>query len=142
MKNKVDVDREDAREIAGLILNREELSEDDDNAIEDGLIEKWNIDLDTFREIMHSAIQHIDFGLSPLTQTAYVGISRPGIWIVKKEVDQQFLAGIIEWATEGEEIKEGSNGYLREITKDGKVEYEIVIRRPGSRPERRPLPSN
>lgn len=130
MARKVLVDWDDAKEIAGYILKVDEDTEDDYAAVEDALCDKWSIDIDTFSEICNEIFKLVDFGVSPLKQTAFVGISRPGIWIVKKEVDQQFLAGIIAWATEGEEIKEGSNGYLREITKDGKVEYEIVIRRP------------
>jgi hypothetical protein len=132
MAKKVVIDWDEAKEIAAHILNVNANTEDDlgNDAVEDALDDKWGIDIELFREVTQEIFNLVEFGVSPLKQTAFVGISKPGEWMVKKKVDQQFLAGIIEWATEGEEIKEGSNGYLREITKDGKVESEIVIRRP------------
>lgn len=130
MTKKVRVGWDEAKEIAAHVLELKEDPEDDYAAIENALCDKWSIDIETFREIVQAVFDCVDFAVSPLTQTAFVGISKPAEWMVKKEVDHQFLAGIIEWATEGEEIKEGSKGFLREITKDGKVEYEIVIRRP------------
>lgn len=135
MAKEVLIDRDDAMEIAGHILGVEWPAEDDDSyKLEEMLDYKWNIDIETFMEISNAIFDLVDFGLSPLTQKAYVGIAKPeGVWMVKKEVDQQFLLGIIEWATEGEEIAAKSKGFLKEITKGGAVEYEIVIRRPSGK---------
>ena len=72
----------------------------------------------------------IDFGISPLTQTPFVGISKDNMWLAKKEVNQQFIHAIINWATECEEIPEGSKGFIRTITKSGKPEFDITISRP------------
>lgn len=132
MENKT-VDWDSAKEIAAHILNVKDDEEDDYAAIEDALFEKWEIDIETFRSISNEIFKCIDFSISPLTQTAYAGISKPGEWFVKKNVDQQFFMGLISWASGAEEIPAGSKGFLREITLNGKVEYEIVIRRPESK---------
>ena len=123
---------DEAKEIAAHILNVKDDEEDDYAAIEDALFEKWEIDLETFRSISDAIFKHVDFSISPLTHKAFVGISKPGEWFVKKEVNQQFINGLISWATEGEQVPANSKGFLREITLNGKVEFEIVIRRPES----------
>lgn len=116
----------EAQEIADVLLKIENPDEDYATT-ENALAEKWNIDLDTFQEIANGIFQMIDFGMSPLTQTAFVGISKGNEWLAKKSVNQQFIHALINWATEGEEIPEGSKGFKRTITKSGKPEFDIAI---------------
>lgn len=125
----VKLDWTEAKEIADVLTNTE--NPDEDYSItENALAEKWGIDIDTFHEIANGIFQMIDFGMSPLTQTAFVGISKDKReWIANKEVDQQFIHALIQWCTEGEEIPEGSKGFKRIITKSSKPEYEIIIRK-------------
>ena len=119
----------EAQEIAEAILKIEN-NDDDTSLVEEALVEKWNIGLDAFQEITQALCNMINFSVSPLTQTAMVGISTGNTWLVKKDVDQQFINGVIEWATEGEEIEEGKKGFIRTITLNGKPEFDITISRP------------
>ena len=130
MSKQVKLDWEEAKEIADILTNTKNPNED--YAItENALAEKWNIDLDTFQEIANGIFQMIDFGMSPLTQTAYVGISKDKReWLAKKECDQQFISAMINWATEGEDIPKDSKGFVRTITKGEKPEFDITISRP------------
>lgn len=123
------LDYYEARELADLLLKIENPDEDD-NVTEQALSDKWYISLETFHEIADGIFRMIDFGMSPLTQTAYAGISNGNMWIAKKEVDQQFIHALINWATEGEDIPEGSKGFVRSITSGGKPEFDISITRP------------
>ena len=116
----------EAQEIADYLLEIENPAEDND-ITENALAEKWNIDLDTFQEIANGIFKMIDFGMSPITQTAYVGISKGNEWLAKKEVDQQFISAVINWCTEGEKIPKETNGRIRTITKEGKPEFDIQI---------------
>lgn len=75
----------------------------------------------------------IDFGISPLTQTPFVGISKDGMWLAKKEINQQFIHALINWITEGKDISEDSKGFVRTITSDNKPKFDITISR--SKPE-------
>ena len=125
--SNVKLDWTEAQEIADVLLKLENPDEDYATT-ENALAEKWNIDLDTFQEIANGIFQMIDFGMSPLTQTAYVGISKDKReWIAKKECDQQFISAIINWATEGEEIPKDSKGFVRTITKGKEPEFDITI---------------
>lgn len=120
----------EAQEIADTILKTENPNEDY-GITENALVDKWGIDLDIFTEIVGEIFQMIDFGLSPLTQTPYVGISKnKSEWLAKKEVNQQFIHALINWCTEGEKIPEKSKGFVRTITLKGKPEYDITISRP------------
>lgn len=119
----------EAKELADALTNTK--NPDYDYAItENALAEKWGIDMDSFHEIAAGIFDLIDFGISPITQTPFAGISKGNIWLAKKEVNQQFIFAIIQWATEGEDIPEDAKGFQRTITKAGEPEYEIIIRRP------------
>ena len=121
------LDWTEAQEIADVILQIENTEEDSD-VTEDALAEKWNIDLDTFQEIANSIFQMMDFGLSPLTNTPFVGISKGNVWLAKKEVEQQFIHGMISWATDGEcSIPEGYKGCCKTIFSGDKPEFDITI---------------
>lgn len=128
--SNVKLDWTEAQEIADVILKIENPDEDYATT-ENALAEKWNIDLDTFQEIANLIFQMIDFGMSPLAQTAYVGISKDKRdWLAKKECDQQFISAMINWATEGKEIPKDSKGFIRTISVGNKPEFDIQISRP------------
>lgn len=126
-KNRLDY--YEAQEIAEYLFNIEN-DEDDSSIVEEELADKWGISLDAFHEIAERLFNMIDFSVSPLTQTPMVGFSTGNMWLAKKDVDQQFISGVIEWATEGEEIPEDKKGFIRTITVNGKPEYEIMISKP------------
>jgi len=126
---KVQIDWMDAQEIAEHILKIEN-KDDNTDAVENALAAKWGIALDTFQDIAQELFNMVDFSISPLNSTdAYVGLSTSNMWLVKKEVNQQFILAIIEWCTEGKEMPEDKKGFVRSITKAGKPEFDITISR-------------
>lgn len=134
MSKTVKLDWDEAKEIAD-VLTKTENPEEDYSITENALADKYNISLEDFHEIVDGVFRMIDFGISPLTQTPFVGISKGNEWLAKKEVNQQFIHALINWATEGEDIPEGSKGFVRTITSGGKPEYDITISRPKSNVE-------
>ena len=129
MSKTVKLDWDEAKEIAD-VLTKTENPDEDYSVTENALAEKYNISLEDFHEIVDGIFRMIDFGISPLTQTPFVGISKGNEWLAKKEVNQQFIHALINWATEGEDIPEGSKGFVRTITSGGKPEFYITISRP------------
>ena len=127
MSEKVKLDWDEAKEIADF-LTKTENPDEDYSITENALAEKWGIDMDTFHEIADGIFRMIDFGISPLSQTPFVGISKGNMWLAKKEVNQQFIHALINWATQGEDIPKSSKGFLRTITLNGKPEFDIIIR--------------
>jgi len=125
----IKLDWTEAQEIADVLLKIE--NPDEDYAItENALFEKWGIDFDIFHEIVNEIFQMIDFGISPITQTAFVGISKnKKEWIVKKECDQQFIYAVKNWVTQGKDIPK-NKGLKRTITKKGVPEFDIIITNP------------
>lgn len=119
---------DEAKEIADLLTKTE--NPDEDYAVtENALAEKWSIDVETFHEIASGIFQMLDFSVSLMTETPYVGISKGNEWIAKKEVNKQFIRGMIYWLTQGEEVDPGK-GFMREITLNGEVEFIISIKKP------------
>ena len=129
MSKTVKLDWDEAKEIAD-VLTKTQNPEEDYSITENALADKYNISLEDFHEIVDGIFRMIDFGISPLTQTPFVGISKGNEWLAKKEVNQQFIHALINWATEGEDIPEGSKGFVRTITSGGKPEFDITISRP------------
>jgi len=129
MSKTVKLDWDEAKEIAD-VLTKTENPDEDYSITENALADKYNISLEDFHEIVDGIFRMIDFGISPITQTPFVGISKGNEWLAKKEVNQQFIHALINWATEGEDIPEGSKGFVRTITSGGKPEFDITISRP------------
>lgn len=92
------IDYDDTKEIARALLKLKE--EADYETIDNALYEKWGIDDESLQEILNRVFGLLDFSLSPLTQTAYVGLSKNHTWLAKKEVNQQFIAALIHWCSE------------------------------------------
>ena len=129
MSKTVKLDWDEAKEIAD-VLTKTENPDEDYSITENALADKYNISLEDFHEIVDGIFRMINFGISPLTQTPFVGISKGNEWLAKKEVNQQFIHALINWCTEGEKIPEKSKGFVRTITLKGKPEYDITISRP------------
>lgn len=136
-----EIDYTEVNELVANIFNLPDA--DDQDAIDEKLAHEYNISSEDYQKIVEDIFKRLDFSISPLTQTAYVGITqltpngkRGGVWIAKKEVDQQFIAAMIEWATEGTNIPKGpGKGFVKEITVGGKVEYVFTIQNPGEKPK-------
>lgn len=99
MEKNERLDWEEAVEIAD-ILTQTDNPEGDYAISENALLNKWSIDMSTFHEIINGVFKMIDFGISPITQTPFVGISKDKReWIAKKEVSQRSTCML--WKNEG-----------------------------------------
>lgn len=127
--SKQKIDWMDIEELAANVCGVET---DDSSAIENALYEKYEVSSEQYENIVQDLFKRLDFTVSPLTQEAFVGFGDKGVWLVKKEVNQQFIAGVIEWATEGEEFEKDTKGFSRVITKGGEPEFEFIIKRPSA----------
>lgn len=120
----------DAQELAASILNISDT--DDTDAIEDALAKKFDISPETFQEIAQELFKRIDVGISPLTNSAFIGFvnQERNMFIVKEDITSQFIGLVVQWATEDEKLEPGK-GFQKDITDmDGDVEYTITIKKP------------
>jgi len=84
------VDHWDAEELGAYICGIDPDGAETEE-IENAMYEKFNIDLDNFREILSHLLPLIDYGKSPLTNKRYKGFGYIdnagfGTWAVKMEV--------------------------------------------------------
>jgi hypothetical protein len=131
-KEKVKADKIDWMDIemlAGVMCGKTE--DDDHQVIEDAFFEKFDITLEQFENVMEVLWSMLDMGISPLTETPFMGFSnrKEQAWIIKKDITQRFIASVIDWLG-GQEIKPGEKGRVREVTTKGKLEYKITITKP------------
>jgi hypothetical protein len=126
MSDNRQIDFDDAMRIADFILGIDNPDESNDITA-DALHSEFSLDAYDFHSIVIKLFKAIDFNVSELTDTPYVGFSTGNFWLAKKPVEQQFIRGIIQWATEGEKIPEGKKGFVRSIFANKKHEYDITI---------------
>ena len=90
MSQKVFLYEETVEELACHILDLDYNEIDaDTEIIEDKLIEKFDIDLNTFTNIVSHLLPLIDAGKSPLTEKMYKGFSnQKGLWLLKISVPE------------------------------------------------------
>jgi hypothetical protein len=123
------IDHWEAEELAAHIC---ECKSDDRSEIEQAFCDKFQTDLGQFEDILQIMGNMLSFGISPLTEQAFIGFSvadkKHSRWIIKKEVNASFIAGVIQWLG-GQNIKGDVKGYSRTVTNNGKPEYEITIKK-------------
>jgi hypothetical protein len=102
------------------------------DAIQEAFYEKYDIDYGQFEILMTALFGRLDFAISSLAEDAYVGFSTKdkGVWLIKKNVNREFVNGVIRWLCENKGPKEFGKGFSRIVTLNGKPEYEITITRP------------
>lgn len=131
MGTKAKLDYYEAATLADVITGTQN-NDEDHEITEQALADKWGISLEDFHEIANAIYQLIDLSISPLSNTAYLGIGTGNLWIAKHEANSKFISSVIAWCTDGEcEIKKGVNGYTKEILSGGKTEFEVTITNPG-----------
>lgn len=126
------IDWTEALELAASLCEMEvEDVDDSQSEIEQKLYDKFEISLDKFEDLVELLLQRANIAISPLTNSAYLGISNKdnNMWLVKKDITPHFIGTVIQWATEGEELKKGG-GFEKTITNAGKAEYIVSIRKP------------
>jgi hypothetical protein len=129
MSKKTQLDSYESLEVADFITKTNNPDEDF-GVSENALAEKYNISLDDFHEIINSVFQMIDFGLSPLTNEAFIGLSKGNEWICKKEITNQFIGSMIEWISEGDDLKKQKFGFVKEVSLNNESLCKILILKP------------
>jgi len=138
---QVKIDWTEAEELAAAVL---EMSTDDviSEDIEIALAEKFNIDIDGFHQIAQKLFDMIAVGISPLTNKALIGYSiaekNYSRWILKKEINSEFISLVIQWICEDNPDKITEKGCSQSITKGGEPEYEVIIRKTKLKEEKKP----
>jgi hypothetical protein len=112
--------------LAAHLCGKTEDDERDD--IEDAFCKKFDITLEQFENIMEALWPMLAFGISPLTETAFVGFAdeKENGWIIKKDISKHFVNGVVHWMG-GFDIKKAGGKMARSITKGGEAEFDITI---------------
>lgn len=122
----------DAYEVAAVICG---INPDSDaSTVENAMADKFEMGIEYFEQILQQLFDHIDFGVSPLTQEAFVGFSREEkgqskAWMLKKDCNQEFIHSVIGWISENKKLTEEKSELVKTITSKGKPIYEVVLRK-------------
>lgn len=117
----------EVEELAQFLVGRG----DDDletSEIEQLFYDKYDITLDRFEELLKDLWPLLSIGISPITDKAFAGFSdkKNGLWIVNKNIEGDFVNCIIQWMG-GDALKKKDDGYRRDITTGGDIEFEITL---------------
>lgn len=129
----------DIEELAAELAGLDPKSDVDYSTIEQALYDKLEMPAEALEVIIKKLFSMLQFGVSPLTSTPYVGFSKDDVWLIKKEIPVGgFISNLIQWITDGEEP---DKGFVKPITIKGirtydlilvKSEYEVSIKKPKS----------
>jgi len=129
MKNKSNqaINSLDIEELQSVLTGCES---EDSGEIESALYDKFGIDSENFEFLIRSLFEMLTFNVSQLTNTAFVGFGKDGVWTIKKDVTNEFIGAVIQFLLDGEEYNKDGRGYTRIITDDDKPEYQLLITKP------------
>jgi hypothetical protein len=68
----------------------------------------------------------IDFSYLGVKNNAYVGLSKGNFWLAKKEVNTQFIGGVVQFVLDGDDIDE-KKGILKKVKLSKDVNFNIVV---------------
>lgn len=130
---KEKIDWIEAYEVAAVLCGIDPDSNAD--AVEEALANKFEIEPEYFETILQQLFKHLDFGVSPITNQAYVGFTREDTdldnmkcWMIKKDCKQEFIHSVIGWISENKKLSDEQPELVRTITINGKPTYEVVLR--------------
>ena len=127
------IDDFEIEEIAGMICGIDVDAEDyEQDQLDEPLDRLLGVDFQQFCDVVKALWPLIDLGISPLTNSALIGLlnRKDGIWLAKRDITSQFMGHVIEWGTEGNPPKKMGAGFIKTITdENGIPEYEVTVKR-------------
>ncbi len=114
-----------AAELCGLDSDKVDV-----NDIDSALIDKWDITLDQFQNVMKAVWPLLAIGVSPLSEKAQLGFVNKDktMWIAKGDITLDFVNCVLQWMGVKDMARDGK-GMIRTIANNGKAEYEIHLLR-------------
>ncbi|AWW31859.1 hypothetical protein DN752_17925 [Echinicola strongylocentroti] len=117
----------ETEELAAYLCN---IQTDDSVAIASALFDRYHIDIDNLHKLLQDLMDCTALAVSPITNDAFVGFSKPGEWILKKKANPAFIGSMITWISEGKGVPEIGQGWQKVITKGGAPECTLAILNP------------
>ena len=125
---KEKISQYDIEELASHMVGLKEMP-DDTSEIDAAINEKYGVDIDTYKDIVSDLFDKIGMGISPLTETPYIGFTDSKIWLAKKDFTHEFISSVLNWMG-AEELTPEDKGMEREITNEaGDIEYILTIKK-------------
>lgn len=116
----------DIEELAAHLVGFSTDDEYETDQVEEKLIEKYNIDLSSFTDLINDLDPLLDMAVSPLTEEPFIGFGTGKFWIAKKPFPK-FINAVLVWMSV-EAITSGKGrAYERIITSGGKPEFKLVL---------------
>lgn len=116
----------DIEELAAHLCGFSTDDEYETDQVEEKMMEKYNIDLSYFTDLMNDLSPLLDMAVSPLTEQAHIGFGTGSMWITKLPFDK-FINQVLIWLGAENLRKDKNRGYERTVTKGGKPEFKIVL---------------
>lgn len=100
-------------------------AEASETQIESALFIKFNTNPEEFENLINKLFVLMDYSVSPLTSTPFIGFGADGKWLLKKEIEVgKFIGNLIEWITNGDEP---DKGFVKPITEKGILTYNLYL---------------
>jgi len=116
----------EVEELAAHLCGHQFEDDYDLEEVEEKMMEKYNIDLSYFQDLMNDIYPLIDMAVSPLSEEPFIGLGTGKIWIAKRP-HESFINSVLQWMNAAD-IKRGEvNGYEKVITNAGKPEFKIIL---------------
>lgn len=130
MENKKELDWIDIEELAADLCGIDTDSDNWEEEVETALYDKFEIDIDMFRALIQKLYERLNLGFSDLSLNAYVGFGNEFMWLLKKDVTNEFIGCVIQFLLDGGEYNENGNGFSKIVTNGGKPEWNLFITKP------------
>lgn len=100
----------------------------DSSEIWEALYDKYSLDSDSFELLFNNLMDLLTFGISPVTQIAYVGLSKNDDWLFTKAIPKSlFIQNLLLWITKGSELPSDKKIVSVDILVEGEPLYEIQL---------------
>lgn len=115
---------DDVEELAAHICGVD-YEKDTSSEIESALWDQFNITTEDFEKLIQKLFESLDYSVSPLTSTPFIGFGSGQKWLLKKEISVgRFISNLIEWITNGDDP---DKGFVKPITQKGIVMYNLYL---------------
>jgi len=103
---------------------------EDYNELENNLLNRYNITVKNYLLIINDLWNLLKIGTSLIDGEPSIGFADKSMWLLKKDIQKEFINSLILWIGEGRKLKKPNIAFIKDITLKGEVEYQIVLAKP------------